>query len=195
MAASTRRRTLAGPALTRLLCSCLILLATAPAASAGYRQDATFNVGNAVQGLAIDPGDGEVLVVSGNGISVYNQQGVLQRVFGVGPLNAPLALGVSPVPPSDVYVADTGNNRVVRFTNAGSFVSAFGTGQVTAPRAIAFSQTGDVFVGQAQSIVHFSADGTFQNVVAGSVAQFQQLGGLTASSDLLFGTDARANAA
>ena len=150
--------------------------------------------------MAIDPSDGEVFVVAGNGISVFNAQGVTQRVFGVGPLNGPQAVGVSPVAPFDVYVADTGNNQIRRFTNAGTLVSSFGTGQVTAPRAIAFSQAGDVFVGQAQTIAHFSADGTFQNVIAGGLAQFQLLGGLTGSPatagfDLLFATDAQANTA
>src|SRR3954453_14153102 len=88
LAASTRRRTPVGPALTRLLCSCLLLaLVCAPAAHAGYRQDITFNTGNAVQAMAIDPGDGEVFVVSGNGITAYNAQGVSQRVFAVGALN------------------------------------------------------------------------------------------------------------
>lgn len=196
MAASTRRATKAAPALTRLLCSCLALaLLWAPAARAGYRQDITFNAGNAVQGMAIDPSDGEVFVAGGNAIAVYSSQGVTQRVFGVGPLNAPLAVGVSPVAPFDVYVADTGNNQVVRFTNSGSLVSSFGAGQLTAPRAIAFSQSGDVFVGQAQTVAHFTADGTFQGTVAGGLAQFQQLGGLASSSDRLFGTDSQANAA
>src|SRR5689334_3435465 len=158
----------AGPALTRLLCSCLALaLLCAPAAHAGYRQDLTFNVGNVVTGIAADPSDGEIFVLNGNGVAVFNAQGVNQREFGIGPLNAPQAIAVSPVAPFDVYVADTGNNQVVRFTNDGTLVSSFGAGQVTAPRAIAISQTGDVFVGQAQTIAHFSADGTFQNVIAG----------------------------
>jgi hypothetical protein len=145
--------------------------------------------------MAVDPSDGEVFAASGNGISVFNARGATQRVFGVGPLNGPQAVAVSPVAPFDVYVADTGNNQVVRFTNAGALVSSFGAGRLSAPRAIAVSPTGDVFVGQAQTIVHFSADGTFQDVIAGGLAQFQLLGGLAAGSNLLLATDSQANAA
>jgi hypothetical protein len=145
--------------------------------------------------MAIDPGDGEVFVVSGNGVTAFNTQGVVQRVFGVGPLNGPQGVAVSPVAPFDVYVADTGNNQVVRFTNAGALVSSFGAGQITAPRAITFGPTGDVFVGQAQTVAHFTADGTFQGTLTGSLAQFQQLGGLASGAGVLFGTDSQANLA
>lgn len=144
----------------------------------------------------MDLDDGELFVVDsvGGGVSVYNVQGVLQRVFGVGAMNGPQAIAVSPVAPFDVYVTDTGNNRVQRFTNAGALVSSFGAAQLSAPRTIAVSQSGEVFVGQAQTIARFSQDGTFQNVIPGGLAQFQLLGGL-AATDRLFATDTQLNAA
>jgi DNA-binding beta-propeller fold protein YncE len=199
LAASTRRRTQAGPAHTRLLwISALLaaLLIAAPARATSYREDTSFNVGGTPQGIGVDLDDGELFVVDsvGGGVTVLNSQGAVQRVFGVGGLTAPQAIAVSPVAPFDVYVADTGGNRIVRFTNAGAFVSAIGVGQLNAPRAVAVSQAGEVFAGQAQSIARFTADGTSQGVIAGGLAQFQQLGGL-AATDRVFATDTQLNAA
>jgi hypothetical protein len=145
----------------------------------------------------VDLDDGELFVVdpsNGGGVAVYNVQGTLQRVFGVGALTNPQAVAVSTIAPFDVYVADTGGNRIVRFSNAGAFVSAIGVGQLNAPRAVAVDQSGDVFAGEAQRIVRFTADGSAQGAVPGTVAQFRQLGGL-AATDRLFATDTQLNAA
>lgn len=173
-----------------------MLLLAPPAGAASYREDASFTVGGAPSGIAVDLDDGELFVVdpTTTGISVYNFAGVLQRVFGVGVLTGAQGIAVSPAAPFDVYVADTGANRIVRFTNAGALAGAFGVGQLNAPRAVAVTQAGDVFAGQAQTIARFTADGTSQGTIPGSLAQFQQLGGL-AAIDRLYATDAQLNAA
>lgn len=201
--------------LPTLIVVTLAAAALAPAASAtSYREDLSFGGTGAgpgqlsfPAGIAIDPGDGELFVADtgNNRVQVFSPTGTFARQFGslgtaVGQFAGPLAVGVSPTAPFDVYVADSGNNRVQRFTNDGTFVSQFGTGQVQGPRAIAFDHSGNVYVGTNQAVSRFTADGTFQSVIGGSLATFQQLGGLAGSPagtsfDFLFGTDTQADEA
>ena len=199
----------------RLIATAVLVLALAPAASAiSYRQDFSFGTPGTgpgllaqPQGIAVDPGDGEVFVADSNNnrIQVFDSDGAVARQFGTlgvgnGQLAAPAGVGVSPVAPFDVYVADTANNRVERFTNAGAFVGAFGTsgtalGQFQSPRAIAFDPQGNVYVGDTTRVTRFAADGTAPTALAG-LASFQQLGGLTNStgaSARLYATDAQSN--
>ena len=193
----------------------MLLLAIAPAASAiSYRQDFSFGSPGTgpgqfsqPQGIAIDPGDGEVFVADSNNnrVQVFDSDGTFARQFGTlgtgtGQFSIPEGIGVSPVAPFDVYVADTNNNRVERFTNAGAFVGAFGTngtaaGQLQFPRNIAFDPQGNVYVGDTgfnNRITRFAPDGT-SPVVLGGLATFQRLAGLTSSSTRLYATDSQAN--
>jgi hypothetical protein len=143
-------------------------------------------------------------------VEVFSATGTFLRQFGTqgsgaGQLLNPAGVGVSPVAPNDVYVADTDNNRVERFTNQGAFVSAFGSngsapGQLELPRAIAFDQTGNVYVGDTgfnQRISVFDPAGSFLRLVPGTA--FQRLAGLTSSAGpdggSLYATDGGANTA
>lgn len=62
-----------------------------------------------------------------------------------------------------VYVADTGNNRVVHLNDAYEFVAAYNNGGTfSAPKGVFVDDYGDVFVADTgnQTIVHLEADGT-----------------------------------
>ncbi len=67
----------------------------------------------------------------------------------------------------NVWIADTGNNRVVEFDQNGNFLREVGTGEdqgkLNAPEGIYISERGDIWVADRGNgrIVRFSPDGTF----------------------------------
>ena len=67
----------------------------------------------------------------------------------------------------NVWITDTGNNRVLKFDERGNFLQEFGTeegsGKLNAPEGVYISERGDVWVADRGNgrIVQFSADGTF----------------------------------
>jgi RHS repeat-associated protein len=85
---------------------------------------------------------------------------------GKGQLSEPQGIAWSKAN-GDIYVSDTGNNRIVVYTTAGAFVRAFGehgggSGQLSAPRGVAVESGGDVLVadhGNSRVDV-FTAEGT-----------------------------------
>ena len=69
---------------------------------------------------------------------------------GNGQFNGPRGIAVEPVT-GNLYVADTGNNRVQEFTSAGKFITKFGSagsgnGQFSEPKGIAVSALGGIYV-------------------------------------------------
>jgi DNA-binding beta-propeller fold protein YncE len=66
-----------------------------------------------------------------------------------------------------LWIADTGNNRIVEFDEQGTFLRELGTaegeGQLNAPEGIFISDQGDIWVADRGNgrIVQFSQDGTF----------------------------------
>jgi DNA-binding beta-propeller fold protein YncE len=91
--------------------------------------------------------------------------------FTIGPsavpgLKNPQAVAVAPS--GDVYVADTGNQRIVKFSPAGSFLSAWGgagdgASQFASPSSIAIDSAGHVYVldSGTELIQKFSGEGAF----------------------------------
>ncbi len=81
--------------------------------------------------------------------------------FGGGPgqLNAPKQMAVAP--DGDVYVADSGNNRISVFAGDGSFLRTFGEGLLSEPKDVALDAEGRAFVADSGNdrIDVFSATG------------------------------------
>jgi DNA-binding beta-propeller fold protein YncE len=190
LAASTRRRTQAGPALTRLLsisAALVLALAFAPPASAtSYRFDFRFGgFGTAPgqfsqpQALAIDPASGTVFVAdtTNNRVQALTPTGaVLPWAAPASALSSPTGIGVSPVGSHDVYVADTNNNRVVQYDQQGNqlgviTLNGLGTGNLQLPRGIDFDAAGNLYVadtGSSHRINIYSAAGAPQRAIGGN---------------------------
>jgi hypothetical protein len=95
--------------------------------------------------------------------------------FGAGQFGGPY--GVATDSSGDVYVADTGNNRIDEFSAAGAFIKAYGSpgdgaGQLDFPVGIATDPSGDVYVGDVYNarIDEFSAAGAFIKAYGWGVA-------------------------
>ena len=87
--------------------------------------------------------------------------------FGSGTLNSPsgIALDAS----GNVWVSDTGNNRVVEFSASGTDIGGFtpsGSYTLNGPTGIAVNAAGDVFVADTgdNRVVEYSGSGTELNV-------------------------------
>jgi len=80
------------------------------------------------------------------------------QAFGTGTLAGPY--GVATDARGDVWVADTGHNRVVEFTASGGLLATFGSG-LDQPEGIATDAKGDVWVADTghDRVVEFSAGG------------------------------------
>jgi NHL repeat-containing protein len=82
-----------------------------------------------------------------------------QRSFGEHELAGPS--GVTVAASGDIWVADTGHNRVVEFSGDGRYLTAF-SGSLDEPEGVAVDASGDVWVASTGSgrVVEFSASGS-----------------------------------
>jgi tripartite motif-containing protein 71 len=86
-------------------------------------------------------------------------------------LSSPEGIAVDPSS-GNVYVADTGNNRIQTFSSNGTFIAEWGrygtgNGSLSSPRDIALDQAGNVYVADTGNnrIQTFSSNGTFISVL------------------------------
>ncbi len=110
-----------------------------------------------------------------NRVLVYGPEGSLQAKWGAGegdgaPGSEPGAFdhpdAVATAPSGDVYVADTGNDRVVELSPSGSVVAEWGSrgtasGRFRSPTGIAVDAAGDVYVVDSENnrVEEFDAEG------------------------------------
>ena len=85
---------------------------------------------------------------------------------GNGQFSGPQGVGVDSS--GDVYVADSGNNRVEKFSDVGTFLVSFGSlgrvdGQFQSPIAVAVDSSGDVYVADSGNnrVDKFMGNGSF----------------------------------
>ncbi|HWC48915.1 MAG TPA: RHS repeat-associated core domain-containing protein [Solirubrobacterales bacterium] len=94
---------------------------------------------------------------------------------GSGPGNLSAPLDTATDSEGNVWVADSGHNRVQEFNSKGEFVSQFGatgtgTGQFTQMHALTFDAKGNLWVAAANRVQEFNAKGEY-------IRQFGTLGG------------------
>ena len=131
---------------------------------------------NGPEGIAVDPVSGDLYVVDDiNGrIEEFNPNGTFLAAFGKkgsgnGELSSPQGVAVNSA--GDIYVADTGNNRIEVWEpvpSAPVYASQFGSegsgnGQFHHPFGNAVDSSGNVWVadGYGNRIEKFSSSGTF----------------------------------
>jgi tripartite motif-containing protein 71 len=130
-------------------------------------------------GVAFSAATGQTYVADSdhNRVLVYGAEGSLQGRWGAGAgdgapgsgpgaFDHPDALAVAPS--GNVYVADTGNDRVVELSPAGAAIGEWGSkgtadGRFRSPTGIAVDAAGDVYVVDSEDnrVEVFEADGRF----------------------------------
>jgi RHS repeat-associated protein len=113
----------------------------------------------------------DALSGAGPKVKEWSTGGTLLSSFGSqgsgnGQMSSPLGIAVDAS--GNVWVADTGNNRVQAFKASGEFIRTFGTagsgnGQLQAPKSLAFDSEGNVWVADAGNnrLQRFSAEGSY----------------------------------
>ena len=104
-------------------------------------------------------------------VQSFKKDGTFIRTWGTegsanGQFNAPFGVGIDSS--GNVYVTDSGNNRIQKFKNNGTFIRTWGTegsanGQFEFPEGIALDKSGKVFVADVLNhrVQVFNNGGTF----------------------------------
>jgi len=129
--------------------------------------------------VALNPATGQLYVADSdhNRVLVYGPEGSLQARWGAGEgdgqagsgasgFDHPLAVAVAAS--GEVYVADTGNDRVAQLSAAGTVLGEWGSqgtsnGRFRGPDGLAVDAAGDVYVldGETDRVQMFDANGRF----------------------------------
>ena len=140
---------------------------------------------------------GFILTAAGNGIAGL---GAENQYAPIAPLNQPHSVAADAT--GAIYIADTGNHRVVRLTPAGTLVTVAGNGspgsagdngraalaQLNAPAAIAFDPRGNLYIADTfNHLIRKVTPAGFITTVAGNgAAGFSGDGGPATSATLNF---------
>ncbi|MGN6815420.1 MAG: 6-bladed beta-propeller, partial [Solirubrobacterales bacterium] len=120
--------------------------------------------------VALDP-EGHLWVLYGSTVEELSSEGAAIRHFGssgseAGQFSSPEALALDAA--GNVWVADTGNNRVQEFKPNGEFIRKWGTagsgtGQLSAPWGLAFDSEGDLWVSDSANdrLQRFAPEGSY----------------------------------
>lgn len=115
--------------------------------------------------VAIDT-DGVVVADTANHrIAFFDEEGGFRAVvgtYGIGPGEFDRPGGLVVQSGGDIFVADTGNDRIQRLAPDGSFVASIGADVLSAPRGMVFTADGVLLVADSGSgrIARFTDDGT-----------------------------------
>ncbi len=146
--------------------------------------DGQFSFGSgAAPQVAVDPSDGAVWIADpgNNRVQKFSAAGAfLLKVgspdntagSGDGQFSGPLGVAVDPSS-GDVYVADTGNDRVQRLSSTGAFVAHVGVGETTGPTQVSVDPTGRVYTLESSGrLLRFTATGSFDALIGEGQIQF-----------------------
>jgi sugar lactone lactonase YvrE len=136
-----------------------------------------WSAGNTPAGIAIDSRDvvtvtnaGWAVDLNATGMRKFTSAGVLLRRWygdGIGPGQFDSASAVAIDGSSNVYLADSGNNRIQKFNAGGAFVTQWGSngdGLLRGPSGVEVDRDGRVYVVDSRNgrVQRFSPDGAFQ---------------------------------
>ena len=129
-------------------------------------------------GIAVDA-NGNIYVTNvypaGGGFNIvkFNGKGEYLSSFGLagsgnGQFNYPVGIAIDSM--GNIYVADTGNNRIQKFDKNGVYQSQFGSfgsgdGQLNYPTGIAFDAAGDIYIADEGNdrVQKFNSEGVYQS--------------------------------
>lgn len=136
------------------------------------------------QDAAVDPG-GNIWVIVGNVVKVFNPEGELLRTVGSGLLEYPT--GIAAASDGSVWVVDPGNYNLRHFNSAGSLVQTIGTsgqgnGQFEFPEGIAIGPDGKIWVADSGNnrVQKFSAEGAYLDQFGSTGTEDGELNGPSA---------------
>ncbi len=129
----------------------------------------------------------------GNYVFVYDSNGVFKFSFGTkgsgnGQLSGATGIGIDTS--GNIYIVDSGNDRVQKFNSSGVYQSQFGStgagnGQFNNPVRIGFDSIGNIFIADSNRIQKFNSSGVYLSqfgTLGTGNAQFNGTGGFAFDS-------------